>query len=481
MKNQQLSELNRNERPVFHLTPERGWMNDPNGFSRYGGQYHLFYQYYPDATCWGPTRWGHAVSEDLIKWERLPDAMIPDRDYDIGGCFSGTALTCEDGRHMLMYTGCCPDPEDRQDRGLQTQCIAFGDGTKYEKYRSNPVITADKLPQGGDSHEFRDPKIWQEQDGTYRAVIANHNADHGAQILLYRSADGLDWEFVKALADTGDKPGWMWECPDFFPLEDRDILMTGTMGEVHTICRIGKYDHEAETFREDCWQSMEQGFDFYAGQTVPADDGRRILIGWMQNPQTAQKRGIDFPINGQMSIPRELTLDGGRLLQKPVRELESYRTDGVTYRDVILEDGEEIRLDGIRGRTVDMELSLRLGEQEAEGTSSYEMFRMRFAADGEHYTEFTYEPQTSVVTMDRNCSGPGKTELTRVQTKTRDRKGRMDIRVLLDRLSAEIFINDGEQVMSAVIYTDRHAEDITFYVKGTAMMDIAKYRIKENK
>ena len=93
-----------------------------------------------------------------------------------------------------------------------------------------------------------------------------------------------------------------WECPDIFSLDGRDILMTGTMGEVHTICRIGDYDHEAGTFRETAWQSMEQGFDFYAGQTVQTPDGRRILIGWMQNPATAENRDIDFPINSQMSI-----------------------------------------------------------------------------------------------------------------------------------------------------------------------------------
>ena len=476
MKNQRLSQFNKNERPVFHLTPEKGWMNDPNGFSRYDGRYHLFYQAYPDGTNWGPTRWGHAVSEDLIRWERISDALVPDRNYDIGGCFSGTALTDEDGRHMLMYTGCRPDPEDRQGRGLQIQCIAFGDGTVYKKYDGNPVITGDMLPEGGDPYEFRDPKLWREADGTFRAVIANYNQTHGAQILLFKSSDGLKWEFAKALADGEGKPGWMWECPDFFPLEGKYALLAGTMGEVDNICRIGDYDHETGTFCESAWQSIEQGLDFYAGQTVSAPDGRRILIGWMQNPQTAENREIDLPINGQMSIPRELRIRDGKLLQKPVRELNGYRTDEIVYRNVKLgEHAEEgIRLDGISGRTVDMEISI-------VPSDCYELFRIRFAADSEHYTEFSYEPALSVVTLDRSHAGLGRTELTKAQTAVRDRSGRLDVRVLLDRLSAEIFINDGEQVMSAVIYTDRHAEDITFYVKGTAMMDIAKYRIEENK
>ena len=483
MKNQKLSEFNTKERPVFHLTPERGWMNDPNGFSRYDGKYHLFYQVYPDGTNWGPTHWGHAVSEDLVQWERLPEALTPDRDYDIGGCFSGTALTSGDGRHMLMYTGCRPDPEDAKGRGFQTQCIAFGDGVSYSKYEGNPVITAEQLPEGGDPYEFRDPKFWREPDGTFRAVIANHNVANGAQVLLYKSSDGLQWEFESVLADGEGKPGWMCECPDFFPLESKYALLTGTMGEVDNILRIGTFERDRGIFREESWQSIEQGFDFYAGQTCCAPDGRRILIGWMQNPQTAERREIDLPINGQMSIPRELEIRDGRLLQKPVRELNDYRTDEMVYRNVKLEAGleadletgkAETRLDGIAGRTVDLEISIRPED-------SYELFRMRFAADGEHYTEFTYEPAESVVTLDRSHAGPGRTQLVRRQTKVRDRNGQLQLRVILDRLSAEVFINDGEQVMSAVIYTDRHAEDITFYVKGTAIMDIAKYRIKENK
>lgn len=194
----------------------------------------------------------------------------------------------------------------------------------------------------------------------------------------------------------------------------------------------------------------------------------------MQNPQTAEHREIDLPINGQMSIPRELQILDGKLLQKPVRELNGYRTDEVTCRNVKLDTDEEVRLDGIAGRTVDMEIQV-------EPADRYELFQVRFAKDAEHYTEFTYEPESSVVTLDRSHAGPGKTKLTKAQTVVRDRSGRLDVRILLDRLSAEVFINDGEQVMSAVIYTDRHAEDITFYVKGTAVMNIAKYRIKENK
>ena len=157
-----ISEISPEERPTYHVTGGAGWINDPNGFSYYKGQYHLFYQYYPYANEWGPMHWGHVVSRDLIKWERRPAAMAPDQEYDNAGCFSGSALELADGRHLLMYTGVRKViEEDGSRRDHQTQCMAFGDGTDYEKYENNPVITADNVPEGGSRIDFRDPKIWQ--------------------------------------------------------------------------------------------------------------------------------------------------------------------------------------------------------------------------------------------------------------------------------------------------------------------------------
>ena len=137
------------DRPVFHLSARAGWMNDPNGFSWFGGQYHLFYQYHPYDSHWGPMHWGHAVSEDLLSWRYLPAALAPDMPYDRDGCFSGSALTLHDGRHLLMYTGVAKEVlSDGSLRGVQTQNLAFGDGTDYRKFEKNPVLSARDLPEG---------------------------------------------------------------------------------------------------------------------------------------------------------------------------------------------------------------------------------------------------------------------------------------------------------------------------------------------
>ena len=129
------------DRPAFHLSSRVGWMNDPNGFSFYHGKYHMFYQYHPYDSHWGPMHWGHAVSEDLLHWEYLPCAMAPDSPYDPDGCFSGSALELGDGRHLIMYTGVIRTLlEDGSTQDIQRQCLAFGDGINYTKYEGNPVM-----------------------------------------------------------------------------------------------------------------------------------------------------------------------------------------------------------------------------------------------------------------------------------------------------------------------------------------------------
>ena len=147
-----ISEISPEERPTYHVTGGAGWINDPNGFSYYKGQYHLFYQYYPYANEWGPMHWGHVVSRDLIKWERRPAAMAPDQEYDNAGCFSGSALELADGRHLLMYTGVRKVIEgDGSRRDHQTQCMAFGDGSisvirKYGRRRTVRFMQWRQMP-----------------------------------------------------------------------------------------------------------------------------------------------------------------------------------------------------------------------------------------------------------------------------------------------------------------------------------------------
>ncbi len=473
--------ISKEERPAFHLSVRTGWMNDPNGFSFYQGKYHLFYQYHPYNSYWGPMHWGHAVSTDLLHWEYLPAALAPDEFYDRDGCFSGSAVTLPDGRHLLMYTGVV---RERQPNGghieVQTQCLAVGDGIDYVKYEQNPVLDEKDLPEGCSRYDFRDPKMWQEEDGSYRCVVGSRPGDGSGQILLFASRDGFGWHYKKVLAANHNRFGKMWECPDFFELDGKWVLLTSPQDmlpsgfEYHngngTLCLIGRYDRETEEFTEEADQAIDYGIDFYAPQTILTPDGRRVMIGWMQNWDTCNhRRGNDEAWFGQMSLPRELHIKNGRLFQTPIRELDELRCGRVAYENVTVTG--TVRLEGIQGRRIDMELKIR----PAEGCDIYRKFAVRFAQGELCYTSFSFRPGESVLKVDRKFSGSRRAIIHQRRSKVNHDDGALKLRIILDRFSVEAFVNDGEQVMTAILYTDQAAEGISFVADGTVNMDVVKY------
>ena len=465
------------QRPAFHATPTIGWMNDPNGFSIYKGEYHLFYQYHPYSNEWGPMHWGHLKSRDLIRWERLPAAMAPDMPYDASGCFSGSAWEMPDGRQLLMYTGVQRqrDP-DGFIKDIQTQCIAIGNGVDYEKCLDNPVLDGKDLPEGGSAIDFRDPKLWRDADGTYYAVVGNRASDDCGAILLYRSEDGLHWELVRTLDACRGQYGKMWECPDFFPLDGKHVILTSPQEmdpvglEFHagsgTLCLIGDYDGAG--FRRQYAQAIDYGLDFYAPQTLLAEDGRRLMIGWMQNWATVGAKPDRCRWFGQMTLPRELSLRNGRLYQNPVRELERYRGQCVMHQNIPVSG--EINLPGVQGRTLDMTITVR-----PIGHGSYRWFRVRVAKDGKHETIVRYRPDQGTVKIDRTRSGLPHDIVHTRSFLVRPRDGEIKLRLVLDRFSLELFVNDGEQAASAAIYTRQNADAISFEAGGTVLMDVEKY------
>ena len=465
--------------PRFHVTAGVGWINDPNGFSIYQGEYHLFYQYYPYDVKWGPMHWGHVKTRDFLHWERLPCALAPEQPYDKDGCFSGGAIALPDGRHLLMYTGV---RNVRRSNGLvdnyQTQCIAIGDGLNYEKIEANPVLDEKDLPAGGSPIDFRDPKVWFE-DGKYWCVVGNRPADGSGSILLYESEDALHWQFASVLASCHNQFGKMWECPDFFELDGKHVLLTSpqdmdSMGlEFHpgnsTLCIIGDYDRERKHLLRDNLQAIDYGTDFYATQTLETPDGRRIMIAWMANWDTARSQPRGIRIFGQMTLPRELSIRDGRLIQRPVRELENYYGEKISYKNVPL--STETNLVGVRGRTIDLTVNVR----PANGNLMYRWFKLHLAKDGEHVTTIRYKPDEGIVRVDRTRCG-FKFDIVHVRSfPVYSKHGNIKLRVILDKHSLELFVNDGEQAASFVIHTPVAADVISFEAEGEVLMDVEKY------
>ncbi len=473
--------ITREMRPVFHLTPLTGWMNDPNGFSYYQGQYHLFYQYNPYDTEWDAMHWGHVVSHDLLHWTYLPAALAPDAPYDSFGCFSGCATELPDGRQLLMYTGVRQEGGDKA-KEYQTQCVAAGNGTDYIKYEKNPVLDTGALPDGLSPYDFRDPKIWRREDGGFRCVVGARRTDKRGVLLQFDSPDGFDWEYAGILAENDGRFGLMWECPDFFPLDGKHIVFVSPQDmlpegfEYHngngTVCLIGHYD--GTRFTEESNQAIDYGIDFYAPQTILAPDGRRIMIGWMQNWDTCKTTGYEErPWFGQMSLPRELFLKNGRLYQQPIRELSLHRSRKAEYKDVLL-DGEKT-LEGIEGRVAELDIRLR----PADAGVPYTKFIMNFAQNGKYYSMLSYRPYESLLKIDRKFSGSRRAFIHQRRCQVADRHGEIHLHVILDRFSVEVFINDGEQVMTATILTDSDATGISFASDGKVRMDITKYSLFE--
>ena len=472
------------DRPAFHLSPRVGWMNDPNGFSFYRGEYHLFYQYHPYSVFWGPMHWGHAVSRDLLHWEYLPAALAPDMPYDKDGCFSGGAVELPDGSQMLLYTGVQQEPQpDGTLKEVQTQCIAMGDGRDYVKCPENPILTEKDLPEGGNSrHDFRDPKVWLGEDGTYYCVAGNCTLDdHDGQILLYSSPDAIHWSFETILAKNNGRFGKMWECPDFFELDGKYVLITSPQDmlpkgfEYHngngTLCLIGSYDAPAGTFTEEHDQTVDYGIDFYAPQTILTPDGRRVMIGWMQNWDTCNMRTQHEDWFGQMSLPRELSVKNGRLWQKPIREFDALRCKRIEYQDVHVTG--VVRLEGVSGRRIDIELELWPADPE----KVYRKFAVRFAQDEDYHTAVSFRPGESVLKIDRKFSGSRRAIIHQRRALVNHDNGKLKLRIILDRMSVEVFINDGEQVMSATLYTLQTADGVSLFADGDVLVNIVKYDI----
>ena len=244
-----------------------------------------------------------------------------------------------------------------------------------------------------------------------------------------------------------------------------------------TLCLIGSYDEASNTFVEESNQSIDYGIDFYAPQTVLAPDGRRIMIGWMQNWDTCNLHAPEIRSwFGQMSLPRELSVQNGRLFQRPVRELEAMRGQEVKYENVAFTD--IIKLKGIQGRKIDMELTIRPEDEQ----NVYRKFAVRFAQDDKYQTSVSFRPYESILKIDRKHSGSRRAIIHQrrcLVDNDDSRQGILKVRIILDHFSAEVFVNDGEYALSATLYTDIAVDGISFFADGQVTMDVVHYTLDD--
>jgi fructan beta-fructosidase len=324
-------------RPQFHFSPLKGWMNDPNGMVFLDGEYHLFYQYFPDKTVWGPMHWGHAVSTDMIHWQHLPIALYPD---SLGYIFSGSSVvdvknssglgTVQNPPMIAIFTYHNAKLEKAGSKIFQNQGIAYSTdkGRTWAKYSGNPVLKNPGFP------DFRDPKVnWNEPLQRWIMVLAA-----GDRVKFFSSSNLIDWTFESDFGVNLGAHGGVWECPDLFPMKIEGtndlkwVLLVsinpgGPNGGSSTQYFVGDFNgHEFKNL-DSHTRWIDFGKDNYAGVTwsnIPTEDGRRLFVGWMSNWEYAQKVPTIL-WRSAMTLPRELSLlhenNGYCLASNPVKEV----------------------------------------------------------------------------------------------------------------------------------------------------------------
>ena len=473
-------------RPQFHFSPPANWMNDPNGMVYYKGEYHLFYQYYPNDTVWGPMHWGHAVSKDLIRWENLPIALYPDK---LGYIFSGSAIVDKQNSSgfssktnpplVAMFTYHLMEGEKAGRKDFQYQGIAYStdNGRTWTKYDKNPVI-----PNTEKLKDFRDTKVfWHDQTKQWKVVFAVGN-----HVRFYSSPNLKDWKIDSEFGKSDGTHDGVWECPDLFPLKINGktkwvLLLSinpgGANGGSATQYFIGDYD--GKTFKNDnspnevLW--LDYGRDNYAGVTwANAPKNRRIFIGWMSNWDYAQKVPTE-KWRSAMTLPRELSLrqteKGLRLVQIPVKETVKLR-DKQFLSVKNYELGKELSVGDGKSSLVEMDLEIDLSKTQAKDFG-IELSNSR----GETY-KIGYDIASKSFYSDRTNSG--KKDFTvnfsvkRHLAPRLSQNNRLKLHLFFDKASAEMFADNGEIAMTDIYFPTEDFTKFKIYGNGKVFFADAK-------
>ncbi len=472
-------------RPQYHIAAPAGWINDPNGFCYFNGEYHLFYQYHPYSSEWGPMHWGHVSSDDLAVWKNQPIALAPTDTYDKDGCFSGSALE-KDGKMYALYTGHVDlDKSLGGDDRIESQCLAVSDdGITFKKVAENPVIK--RVPENMNirTEHFRDPKMWKHGD-VYYTVVGAQTKEETGQVLVYKSTDLYNWDFVNIMAKSkeNENVGFMWECPNFAEFDGQEALIFSPQGvepEGNKFLNkhqsgyfLGKMNYETGEFeRETPFDILDYGFDFYAPQVMQDEiNDRCLMIGWLdmwESKMPEQKDGWSC----QMSIPRVLKMKDGVLCCVPAVELEKLRKSHV-YEEAT--SNEVMSWEDVSGDCYELNAVMDLAK--AEGIT----LKLRATDEAREIKEveieetvLTYDKATKLLKLNRDKSGSGMSGEREVEIDLEDEK--LSLQIFSDRSSLEIFVNGGKRVMSVRIYPRETAKKIVFIPNGLVNVKVDFYK-----
>jgi fructan beta-fructosidase len=470
-------------RPQFHFSPDSAWMNDPNGMVYYDGEYHLFYQYYPDSTVWGPMHWGHAISTDLVHWQHMPIALYPD---SLGFIFSGSAVvdwnnttgfgSVENPPLVAIFTYHDPKIVETGGVDVESQAIAYSldKGRSWTKYEGNPVI-----PNDG-NRDFRDPNvIWNDEIQQWNLVLSAH--DH---VQIYTSDDLKSWKHESDFGiDAGTHDG-VWECPDLFPLqvegtdETKWVLIVninpgGPNGGSGTQYFLGDFDGHEFTVdsKETNW--VDWGRDNYAGVTwsdVPKEDGRRIFLGWMSNWAYANVVPTE-EWRSAMTLPRTLSLvkknDQYVLKSTPVQETEliADNSTAVNIETVEISGEKTLNLEEVTLNQSRLSLEFEMDETLPEA------FGIVLENELGENVKFNYSTAHKQFQFNRNKSGDMSfsDKFPGISVAPYEVGTTVKLELFVDAASAEVFVDGGDLVMTEIFFNSQPFSKLKVFAEGQSI------------
>lgn len=440
-------------RPRYHFMPPANWMNDPNGLIQWKDEYHLFYQHNPYAPHWDTMHWGHAVSRDLVHWRHLPIPLTPTPGGpDAEGCFTGCAVN-DAGVPTLIYTGVHPE----------VQCLARSrDGLlTWQKDARNPVIAGP--PQGQEVTGFRDPYVWREGD-QWALVLGSGFPRVGGAALLYRSPNLIDWHYVGPLC-VGDieETGHNWECPNFFGLGDRHVLIISPQPLRQALYLTGDYNQDRFTPRSQ--GLLDAGGYLYAPQVMIDGNGRRLMWGWLQEGRDDEAQG-EAGWSGVMSLPRELSLRAdGTVASRPVPELQRLRQATLYDEARKVRSGAQPLLEA-RGRFLEIEMVCR-----PQGAARFGLGLLR-SFDGHEATRIIYHVAREQLIVDRERSSLDNGDRERHQAACPLVDGRLQLQIYVDGSVIEVFANDTTCMTTRSYPTLPESQQVTLFAeRGGVSLD----------
>ncbi len=455
-------------RPQIHFSPKAHWMNDPNGMVFYNGIYHLFFQYYPEGTVWGPMHWGHATSKDLIHWQQQPIALFPD---SLGYIFSGSAVVDKNntsgfGKNgeipmVAIYTNHDPNGEKAGTNNYQNQSIAYSvdNGKSWVKYSKNPVLKNPGIT------DFRDPKvIWYEPDKKWVMTLATKD-----RITFYSSPDLKNWKKESEFGEDAGAHGGVWECPDLLSFVNKgkkiwilivNINPGGPNGGSATQYFVGNFDGKKFVGDSKATKWLDYGPDEYAGVTWSNTGDRKLFLGWMSNWAYANVVPT-IKWRSAMTIPRELKLKNAGdeifVASEPVKELSLIEEKPVITKNIVVN-----KTFNIAQKTKQLTFPCRLNLS----IDSTKDFSLILSNDISEQLVIGYDKSNNRYYIDRTKSGKVdfQKDFAKIHTAPRfTENSKMNLALVIDISSVELFADDGLTVMTEIFFPDKPFDKINIH------------------